>query len=293
MKRWRGLAATAEVVGMSTPLGQQINMLGELLGHAVREVLREDSFERVERLRTLCKAVYYDGDSPNWEKARTEIRGLSLEEILWLVRAFTTFFHLANKAEQREIVRINRERECVSKTLRPRAESISEAIHLLKRSGYSLREAGIDIQPTLTAHPTEARRRAILSKQKERDDLAPGEIENIMNSIYEKTCLLLVSDEFLTEKVSVMGEVQHGLHFLTGTIWETVPRIYRDLQNALRVYYKNESELPIILRYRSGLAEIAMAIPLSHRRSPAPHWRYSAPELSNFIRRNCGSCVRT
>ncbi len=186
---------------------------------------------------------------------------------MWLVRAFTSFFHLVNKAEQREIVRINRERERNSTAAQPRSESIAEAVHFLKQNGYNLDEvlailARLDIQPTLTAHPTEARRRAILNKQQDlahllaqwqRSDLTSAEIEMTTEAIYEKICLLLVSDEFRTQKVSVADEVQHGLHFLTTTIWETVPRIYHDLQNALRVYYQSESELPVILRYRSWI----------------------------------------
>jgi phosphoenolpyruvate carboxylase len=267
MKRWEGLTATADDVDMSTPLGQQVNMLGELLGHAIREVVGQDTFKLVERLRTLCKSVYHEGDVQHWEQARAEIQGLPLGKILWLVRAFTTFFHLVNKAEQREIVRINHERERTATAAQPRAESIADAINQLKQSGYSLDETlallgRLDIQPTLTAHPTEARRQAILSKQKEiallleqlqHANVTPAEVEGITGGIYEKICLLLVSDEFRTEKVSVSDEVQHGLHFLATTIWDAVPRIYYDLRQALKIYYQDGSELPIILRYRTWI----------------------------------------
>lgn len=261
------MTAAPEDPDSRSPLSRQVNMLGKLLGRAVHEVVGETSFQHAERLRTLCKAVYLDGDSRHWEQARAEISALSLEEILWLVRAFTTYFHLVNKAEQREIARINRGRERTGTPAQPRHESIAEAVCFLKQRGCSLDEvsavlARLDIQPTLTAHPTEARRRAILNKQKDlarlleqlqRGDLTPAEIEAAMDAIYEKICLLLVSDEFRTDKVSVIDEVQHGLHFLTTTIWETVPRIYHDLQNALRVYYQSESDLPVILRYRSWI----------------------------------------
>ena len=35
------------------------------------------------------------------------VHGLTIEELTWLLRSFTAFFHLANQAEQHEIVRIN------------------------------------------------------------------------------------------------------------------------------------------------------------------------------------------
>ncbi|MDL1879298.1 phosphoenolpyruvate carboxylase, partial [Cytophagia bacterium CHB2] len=267
MKHWQGLMATAEGTGISEPLSLQVNLLGELLGHAIREVVGKASFEQVEKLRTLCKAVYLEDHPQHWQQAAAEISKLKPEEILWLLRAFTTFFHLVNKAEQREIVRINRERERRSTAAQPRTESLAEAIHFLNQSGYTRDEvlallARLDIQPTLTAHPTEARRRAILVKQRslahlleqlQQSDLTPAERDAKISAIYEKICLLLVSDEFRSEKISVADEVQHGLHFLTNAIWETVPRIYRDLRAALAACYQTEVDLPAILRYRSWI----------------------------------------
>src|SRR5690606_42069703 len=65
---------------------------------------------------------------------------------------------------------IYRERARQSSPENPRAESIQEAIHHLKQRGLGRDEViellrNLDIQPTLTAHPTEARRRSILYKQ--------------------------------------------------------------------------------------------------------------------------------
>ena len=267
MTHWQGLTSAAEGTGISEPLSLQVNLLGELLGHAIREVVGKPSFEQVEKLRTLCKAVYLEDNQQHWQQAAAEISKLKPEEILWLLRAFTTFFHLVNKAEQREIVRINRERERRSTAAQPRTESLAEAVHFLKQSGYTRDEvlamlARLDIQPTLTAHPTEARRRAILVKQRslahlleqlQQSDLTPAERDAKISTIYEKICLLLVSDEFRSEKISVADEVQHGLHFLTNAIWETVPRMYRDLRAALAACYQVEVDLPAVLRYRSWI----------------------------------------
>ncbi|MGH7490879.1 MAG: phosphoenolpyruvate carboxylase [bacterium] len=257
----------SEGSGISAPLSRQVNLLGDLLGQAVREVLGASCFQQVERLRTLCKGVYQRGDAGLWEQARDLIRTLRLEEILWLLRAYTTFFHLVNKAEQREILRINGERERHSAPERPRTESVADAIHRLQQSGCSLAEvlaiiARLDIQPTLTAHPTEARRRAILYKQKNIARLlhqlqcspaTPAETELSIHMIYENICLLLASDEFRAKKMSVADEVRHGLYFLTTAIWHTIPRIHADLQNAIRVSYQATVELPAIIRYRSWI----------------------------------------
>jgi phosphoenolpyruvate carboxylase len=65
-------------------------------------------------------------------------------------------------------VRVNRERQGRSEGV-PRTESIREAVLKLKENGLTAEQMQaliqrIDVCPTLTAHPTEARRRAVLDK---------------------------------------------------------------------------------------------------------------------------------
>jgi phosphoenolpyruvate carboxylase len=93
--------------------------------------------------------------------------------------ALTLRFHLMNKAEQLTIASINRERECGATEHSPKPESIAEAVSRLQHAGRSLEDVvallgRVDIQPTLTAHPTEARRRTVLQKQKRIAELSAG-----------------------------------------------------------------------------------------------------------------------
>src|SRR5205085_6633941 len=85
-----------------------------------------------------------------------------------VLRALTILFQLLNAAEQKEIVRVNRERRAKTGTA-PRPESIADAVLRLRDAGVSAEEmeallGRLQISPTLTAHPTEARRRAVLDK---------------------------------------------------------------------------------------------------------------------------------
>src|SRR5690625_7511633 len=84
----------------------------------------------------------------------------------------------------------------------------------------------MDIQPTSTAHPTEARRRSILNKQGEitsaighinDDDLTPVEKEAKMHQILNEIALLLSTDEVRTERLTVGDEVENGLYYLTSS----------------------------------------------------------------------------
>jgi phosphoenolpyruvate carboxylase len=88
--------------------------------------------------------------------------------VVRVLRAYTLLFQLINTAEQKEIVRVNRERQARAGDA-PRTESIAEAIPTLRRAGASAEHMQavidrLDACPTLTAHPTEARRRSVLDK---------------------------------------------------------------------------------------------------------------------------------
>ena len=85
-----------------------------------------------------------------------------------LLRAYTVLFQLINTAEQKEIVRVNRQRRRRARGV-ARPESIAEAVHALHAAGVRRRTMQalierLEVCPTLTAHPTEARRRSVLDK---------------------------------------------------------------------------------------------------------------------------------
>lgn len=262
---WNGLNVEAEGTGISAALSHDVNLLGAMLGQVIAERAGMETFLRVERLRSLCKGAYSAGGESNREQAAELIRGLTTEEITILARAFTAFFHLVNQAEKKEIVRINLERDQSSAD--PRPESIADGVRRLRQSGCTqdqvmIRLSRLDIQPTLTAHPTEARRRSILEKQQEiagllsdlsRKDLTPRQREDVLEGIYRQITLLFVTDELHGERLTIENEVQNGLYFCSTSIWEAVPKLYRDLLCSLEEEYGNRPRLPVVVGYRSWI----------------------------------------
>ncbi len=252
---------------MTRQLEDQVGLLADLLGDAVRSRLGEDAFALGEDLRRLCETGALDPSGAARRTAAARIEVLDLDAILGQLRAFTTFFHLVNKAEQREIVRVNREREAAAPANRPRPESIADAIRQLAARGLSLDAAvellgRIDIQPTFTAHPTEARRRSILHKQRHIGDLlrqlaggdiTPAEAADARTDLANQIALLLVTDEIRAERPTVHDEIAQGVHFLRTTVWETVPEIHRDLERALRQVYGATRDVGPLVRFRSWI----------------------------------------
>ncbi|MGB0716513.1 MAG: phosphoenolpyruvate carboxylase [Phycisphaerae bacterium] len=194
-------------------------------------------------------------------------RQLETSQIRDVLKSETLRFHLLNLAEKLAIVRVNQNREQRASAEAPRGESIAAAIASLKADGCSPSRVHeilnrLDIQPTLTAHPTEARRRVILLKQQRiaacmanlrRDDLTRADRAKYSRELAHLVELLYATDEVRAERLHVAEEVRNGLYFLTTSIWETIPRLHRDLSEALETYYGDDSVPPIVLRYRSWI----------------------------------------
>src|SRR4051812_5224822 len=109
-RTWRGLHVESEGTGITGPLSEQVNLLGAMLGQAVRERWGDEALDQVEELRRLCKRAELEDRPELRDDAAQRIAALDLPRIVVLLRAYTTFFHLVNQAEKQEIVRINRER---------------------------------------------------------------------------------------------------------------------------------------------------------------------------------------
>lgn len=111
MSQWNGIDVRAEGTGISEPLSEQINLLGAMLGDAVARLAGPPLLDLVEEVRGACKEALLQGDDDQpRQRVERRLAELDDDQLVWLLRAFGCFFNLANQAESREIVRINRER---------------------------------------------------------------------------------------------------------------------------------------------------------------------------------------
>lgn len=256
----------AKSANISKPLTQKMVALTGLL----ENFLEQKELSSLRELSASLPAKAAESFKNN-NKAHSELRhtisSLDLEAITGLLRLTTIFFHLVNSLEQHEIIRINRERAKNIDVDHPRPESIAELLSGFKKNGFSYEQSvellkKLDIQPTITAHPTEARRRSILNKQENitsmigtMDDarLTPNEKEGLLRQVLNEIALLISTDEVRSERLTVEDEVENGLFFFTNTIWSTIPRLYDDIRFAFNRQYGKVPDLPIIFRYRSWI----------------------------------------
>ena len=258
----------AAAAGLSDAHARRAALAEGYVLRVARERYGDEAAGLAARLLARSRADGPDG----FAEMSAALADASTADLGGLLRTLTAYFHLVNKAEQHEIVRVNAERALGATAAAPRTESIADAIHSLHARGAGLDEAldfvaRLDIQPTLTAHPTEARRRTILLHQGEAaallDRLGEARLSPVEQSAAERDLLnrlqlLLTTDEVRTSAVTVRDEVRHGLFFVATTIWDVVPEIHRDLRAALRAHYGPDVPAEALqfgpfLRYRSWI----------------------------------------
>ncbi len=262
---WQEYHLHSEGNGITKELSNRVNALRDILAYAVDERAGGEILKLATDLIIDCKkAAASDDPSKYWQETSTRLSRTSLDDLSWILRIYTAYFRLVNQAEQHEIARINEARELKATLADPRKESVKQAVKTLLDRGVSTGDvkklvASINIQPTLTAHPTEARRRSVLFKQKNiadslvhlREEASRKDQCEAMGEIWKQVSLLLATDEVQFKRMKVADEVLHALYFVGTSIWEMLPSIYQDLDEALNNYYGLDLDLGPFLRYRS------------------------------------------
>jgi phosphoenolpyruvate carboxylase len=261
-------AVTATVGDSQERLRYWIRTLGNLLGETIIEQEGQEIFDLEEDIRGLAKA-WRSGDR-NAQRAITDRVSLLVEDTpraLAVLKAFSTYFQLVNLAEEAQRVHILRRRALVAYERGiPVAETIANAVRRLHAEGLdadAVRDTLRDlrIMPVFTAHPTESKRRTVLHKLKtianilrEMDsvDMLQVEREEREQELREHIVLLWQSDEMRDRPPTVMDEVRNVLYFYEATLFDLVPKIYREMEKALAESYPGATfDIPVFLRFGS------------------------------------------
>lgn len=187
-------------------------------------------------------------------------------ELLYLARAFTLFLNLANIAEQHHQVRQRRlaarrtsygsEGREADRKLETRDTGLVATHGYLENELRKLCDRGIDsdtlyehvcrlnIDLVLTAHPTEVVRRSISSKyfriadllsRRDREDLTLGERQQIIQALFRTLNEVWETDEIRRVRPTPVDEAKTGFVVVEQTLWDVVPKITRELDEALQV----------------------------------------------------------
>ena len=229
---------------MSAPDAQlraNVRLLGDVLGQVLVEQEGEELLALEEKVRGLARVARETGDRAELEST---IGALDLDRQSKVLRAFALFFQLANIAEQHHRLRRRRQYEHEGRVPR---ESLADAVARLRDAGVGddeLRDAAerLEVRPVLTAHPTEATRRTILQahqrlatslRRLDDPDLPPSTQRRVRDRIGEEVTMLWQTDEVRSRRPRVVDEIRHGLWFVERSLWQALPRLVRELRDAI------------------------------------------------------------
>ena len=240
------------------PLVDDIRLLGRILGDVIREQEGAAAFELIEQIRKLSVAFRRDADHEADRALKKLLKGLSGDQAVSVIRAFTYFSHLANLAEDRHHIRRRAIHERAGNT---QEGSIEVALQRLRWAGITPRTVAATlahsfVSPVLTAHPTAVQRTSILDAERnianlltERDEiraraaaaaisaakdaLTPRELAANEAQLRARVMQLWQTRLLRFTKLTVADEIENALSYYESTFLREIPKLYAELEHEL------------------------------------------------------------
>jgi len=238
---------------------QDVRELSTMLGVVLADQSSEEALETVERVRT--GAIEYRRDGAESRAALDEeLRGLDPETREVVARAFTTYFELTNLAEERERVRAIRDGSSEDAL----ADSLAAVVERLAGADADpdTVERVLDdvlIQPTFTAHPTEARRKTVKAKLREvaghvetldERRLTDSERSRVGRELEAEIMSLWQTPQIRDRRPEVTDEALNVQWYLENVLFDVVGDVYDELERTLADHYP-DVDVPKLFEFRS------------------------------------------
>lgn len=213
---------------MNQPLTQNadVRFLGKILGDVIRSHGGDALFQRIEAIRAASVDRYRGIANPRGLDVRLDT--LSLDEAVAFARSFMLFSMLANLAEDRQGISVEK------------GSTLAAALDSLRAQGIDGAEVGrlLDrslIMPVLTAHPTEVMRKSMIDHRNRifelmrlrdagRQETPDGEV--IEQGIARQIALLWQTRALRRERLYVADEVAIALAYLRDVFLPVIPTLY-------------------------------------------------------------------
>lgn len=150
---------------MQEDLRREVRCLTTRLGAIVQEQCGQKTFTAIENLRTVAKRLRNHADALTLAANDRAVGSLTVGEATRIAHAFSLFFHLVNLCEERERIRrlaAYEGQEAGAPMSLRRTFSELKRHHIPPADVKRLLDS-MCIEPVLTAHPTEAKRRSVFN----------------------------------------------------------------------------------------------------------------------------------
>ena len=215
-----------------TGLRADVRKLGDLLGESLVRQEGQDLLELVEAVRKAVK----DGGGDEL------LSTLSIDQSVQLVRAFSTYFNLANVAEQVHRARVLADARAQGGSWMAKAVDKIAAAQSAKLAGHEFSTEDVTrwiselmVRPVFTAHPTEAARRSLLNKL--------GRVAKLLDEpstpaqrtqLAEIIDVLWQTDELRVGRPEPLDEAMNALYYLDDLFKLTIPEVLSDFKNEIK-----------------------------------------------------------
>ncbi|EMA48478.1 phosphoenolpyruvate carboxylase [Halococcus salifodinae] len=238
-------------------VGTDVRELGALVGEVLETQTSTDAFETVERLRTTA-IDYRNGEIDSRNGLDRTLRGLDPETAVTVARAFTTYFEMVNLAEERERVRAIRTASQEGSL----ADSLSAAVESLDDRDPAVVEQILEdvlIEPTFTAHPTEAHRKTVKAKLRTIADhlvalderrLTDTEHEQLKDALEAQVTSLWGTRQIRERQPEPLDEARNVHWYLENTLFDTTGEVYREIEDTLGAEF-DDIGVPKLFEFRS------------------------------------------
>jgi phosphoenolpyruvate carboxylase len=241
-----------------------IRLLGQMLGDTIRDQEGAETFERVETIRRLSVADRRGADADAGRTLDTLLRGLTSEQALVVISAFSHFAHLANIAEDRDALRRGTATLAALETAGPPG-SLARTFERLQEAGVTPARAAAAIaeslvSPVLTAHPTEVQRKSLLDAERAIAQLLaaretmrdPSERKRNEMLLRARITQLWQTRLLRRARLTVRDEIENALSYYQTTFLREIPRLYAELEEHF-FGYGHDGELTPFLRMGSWI----------------------------------------
>ncbi|MFP3914243.1 MAG: phosphoenolpyruvate carboxylase [Actinomycetota bacterium] len=221
-------------------LRADIRRLGHQLGEALTRQHGQRLLDLVEEVRALTKRIRQEDDPRAGPELDALLGGLELAETIQLMRAFTSYFYLANVAEQvhrlEDLADTENGNSLTATVERIRSADLDEDLvaAVLER---------LELRPVFTAHPTEAARRTILTKlrtlaelvEERRDPRATdSDRERVDRRVAELIDQIWQTDELRLERPEPLDEARSMAFYFDQLFQDVLPALGEDVDLHLR-----------------------------------------------------------
>ncbi len=252
----------AENCGLSKRLQIKTSLIIEI----IEECSSGLSSDKHSQLIDIMKSkILSPSDLKIQENIIKNIKKWTNDDLSKMIKFIGTYFHLINQAELDEIIFINSERDKISNHKNPKMDSIAYGVKYLHENSIDFKKAlsifkSININPTFTAHPTETKRNSLIDKQRRMLLLIEKLVDNSVDQKEKlkikfqalKLCkLILLTDDVRSHRVSINEEIESMIKNTANSLWDAVPLLAEDLENAFHNYYNKKINLHEFLNFQT------------------------------------------